>query len=162
MVSVGKGRSAPSSPALRPGTEPERCLRTGGNLGEQVHYPFGSSATPRARKLQLSPATLRRRIAKSPFVRAWKIVGAQIVTVGEDTSVIGGKKLCILRIGVAPPKDVECPGGGEGLLFPSGLRAADLQRRHRLQLRARSLPAPPSPTPRPRRSAISRPRPTFP
>ena len=57
-------------------------------------------------KLNISPATLRRRIAKPPFVRAWKIVGAQIVAVGEDTTVIGGKKLCLLRIGVAPPKDV--------------------------------------------------------
>jgi hypothetical protein len=57
-------------------------------------------------KLSTSTATLRRRIVKPPFVRAWKMVGAQIVTVGEDTTVIGGKKLCILRIGVAPPKDV--------------------------------------------------------
>jgi hypothetical protein len=56
--------------------------------------------------LTISPATLRRRIAKPPFVRAWKMVGAQIVCAGEDTTVIGGKKLCILRIGVAPPMDV--------------------------------------------------------
>ena len=57
-------------------------------------------------KLNISPATLRRRIAKPPFVRAWKMVGAQIVCVGEDTTVIGGKKFCLLRIGIAPPKDV--------------------------------------------------------
>jgi hypothetical protein len=38
-------------------------------------------------KLNVSPATLRRRIAKPPFVRAWKMVGAQIVSVGEDTTV---------------------------------------------------------------------------
>jgi hypothetical protein len=57
-------------------------------------------------KLNISPATLRRRIAKPPFVRAWKMVGAQTVSVGEDTIIMGGKKLCLLRIGVAPPKDV--------------------------------------------------------
>jgi hypothetical protein len=56
--------------------------------------------------LNISPATLRRRIARPPFVRDCKIVGAQIVAVGEDANIIGGKKLCILRIGVAPPKDV--------------------------------------------------------
>ena len=55
-------------------------------------------------KLNISPATLRRRIAKPPFVRAWKIVGAQIVAVGEDTTVIGGKKLCLLRIGRRAPE----------------------------------------------------------
>ena len=42
-------------------------------------------------KLDVSAATLRRRIAKPPFVRAWKMVGAQTVTVGEDTTVLGGK-----------------------------------------------------------------------
>jgi hypothetical protein len=57
-------------------------------------------------KLDISPATLRRRISKPPFVRAWKIVGGQIETDGEDTTIVGGKKFCILRIGVAPPKDV--------------------------------------------------------
>ena len=57
-------------------------------------------------KLNISAATLRRRIAKPPFVRAWKMVCAQTVTVGEDTTLLGGKKLCLLRIGVAPPKDV--------------------------------------------------------
>lgn len=57
-------------------------------------------------KLNISPATLRRHIAKPPFVRAWKMVGAQTVSVGEDTIIMGGKKLCLLRIGVAPPKDV--------------------------------------------------------
>jgi hypothetical protein len=57
-------------------------------------------------KLSVSPATLRRRISKPPFVRAWKIVGAQIETDGEDTTIVGGKKFCVLRIGVAPPKDV--------------------------------------------------------
>jgi len=57
-------------------------------------------------KLKTSAATLRRRIAKPPFVRTWKMVGAEIVTVGENTTVIGGKKLCLLRIGEAPPKDV--------------------------------------------------------
>jgi hypothetical protein len=34
------------------------------------------------------------------------MVAAQIATVGEDTTVIGGKKLCLLRIGEAPPKDI--------------------------------------------------------
>lgn len=57
-------------------------------------------------KLNTSPATLRRRIGKPPFVRSWKMVGAEIVTVGQETTVIGGKKLCLLRIGKAPPKDV--------------------------------------------------------
>src|SRR5271165_240232 len=55
-------------------------------------------------KPNTSPATLRRRIAKPPFVRAWKMVGAEIVTVGEETMVIGGKKLCLLRIGEARGK----------------------------------------------------------
>ena len=57
-------------------------------------------------KLNTSPATLRRRIAKPPFVRAWKMVGAEITTDGEDTNVVGGKKLCLLRTGEAPPKDI--------------------------------------------------------
>jgi hypothetical protein len=56
--------------------------------------------------LNTSPATLRRRIAKPPFVRAWKMVGSEIVTVGEETTVVGGKKLCLLRIGQAPPRDI--------------------------------------------------------
>lgn len=56
--------------------------------------------------LDTSPATLRRRIAKPPFVRAWKMVGAEITTDGDATNVAGGKKWCLLRIGEAPPKDV--------------------------------------------------------
>ena len=55
-------------------------------------------------KLNTSPATLRRRIAKPPFVRAWKMVGAEIVTVGEETTVIGGKKLCLLAHRRSAPK----------------------------------------------------------
>jgi hypothetical protein len=87
-----------------------------GSLVEQLiaNEPFKAggfdwAAQPQSyycEKLNISPATLRRRIAKPPFVRAWKMVGAKSVAVGGDTTVIGGKKLCILRIGVAPPKDV--------------------------------------------------------
>jgi hypothetical protein len=57
-------------------------------------------------KLNTSPATLRRHISKPPFVRTWKMVGAQVATSGDETKVAGGTKWCLLRLGEAPPKDV--------------------------------------------------------
>jgi len=57
-------------------------------------------------KLDTSPATIRRLIADKPFVRKQKMVGTGPIVINGTTQIAGPKKLTLLRIGEAPPKDV--------------------------------------------------------
>jgi hypothetical protein len=57
-------------------------------------------------ELGMSPATLRRLTSKSPFVRAWKMVGEGPVVISGAKQISGPKKMCVLRTGEAPPKDI--------------------------------------------------------
>src|SRR5580692_1241975 len=65
MVSTVRGTATPLSPAPRPGTEPERCLQTGGNLGDYVRYTFSSlAASPGAATAESS--------ASAPGLQRWQ------------------------------------------------------------------------------------------
>jgi hypothetical protein len=57
-------------------------------------------------ELGISPATLRRLISKPPFVRAWKMVGGGLTVISGTKQVSGPKKMCVLRTGEAPSKDI--------------------------------------------------------
>jgi hypothetical protein len=56
--------------------------------------------------LNTSPAGLRRHIDKPPFVKRQAMVGTGPIVINGSTQVAGPKKLCLVRIGEAPPKDV--------------------------------------------------------
>ena len=57
-------------------------------------------------ELGISPATLRRLISKPPFVRSWKMVGDGPTVISGTKQISGPKKMCVLRTGEAPPKDI--------------------------------------------------------
>jgi hypothetical protein len=95
MVSVVKEATAPSSPAPQPGTEPERRPQTGGNLGEQVRYPFGPLGTrPERSVAEFSPpSTLGlSRLAPNPGIG---VPPTEVMTPSTVTGIdlgFGGRK----------------------------------------------------------------------
>jgi hypothetical protein len=80
-------------------------------MAKEPHEAFGLTWAARhqsyyCEKLNTCPATIRKLIAKPPFVRKQAQVGTGKIVINGTKQISGPKKLTLLRIGEAPPKDV--------------------------------------------------------
>jgi hypothetical protein len=108
-----------SAPDLYPGTAQnsrksavkELVLLVEKIIAEDPHAAFGFkwAARPQSfycEKLGLSDRQVRRLIAKPPFVKRNAMVGTGPIVINGSQQISGPKKLCLVRVGEAPPKNV--------------------------------------------------------
>jgi hypothetical protein len=108
-----------SAPDLYPGTAhntrksavKELVLLVEKIIAEDPHAAFGFkwAARPQSfycEKLGLSDRQVRRLMAKPPFVKRNAMVGTGSIVINGSQQISGPKKLCLIRLGEAPPKNV--------------------------------------------------------
>jgi hypothetical protein len=108
-----------SAPDLYPGTAQntrksavkELVLLVEKIITEDPHAAFGFKWAARPQSfyseaLGVSDRTVRNLIGKPPFVRKNAMVGEGPIVINGSHQTSGPKKVCLVRIGEAPPKDV--------------------------------------------------------